>query len=140
MEIQTPIKKTWHAKHKEKMTYSDRIADSVSSFVGSWPFLIIQSAIILVWVAWNTIPGLPHFDAFPFILLTLVLSLQAAYAAPIIMMSQNRQSDRDRIQAMEDFETNVKAKEEIEKLITSLDRIEVEKLDKILAILDKTQK
>jgi hypothetical protein len=86
------------------------------------------------------IPGLPHFDAFPFILLTLVLSLQAAYAAPIIMMSQNRQSDRDRIQAMEDFETNVKAKEEIEKLITSLDRIEVEKLDKILAILNKTQK
>lgn len=140
MEIQTVSKKTWHTKHKEKMSYSDRIADSVSSFVGSWPFLIIQSAIILVWVAWNTIPGLPHFDEFPFILLTLVLSLQAAYAAPIIMMSQNRQSDRDRIQAMEDFETNVKAKEEIEKLITSLDRIEVEKLDKILALLDKAQK
>lgn len=140
METQAPFKKTWHSKHKEKMSYSDRIADAVSSFVGSWPFLIIQSCIIIVWIIWNSVPGLPHFDEAPFILLTLILSLQAAYAAPIIMMSQNRQSDRDRVQAMEDFETNVQAKEEIEKLITSLDRIEVEKLDKILAILDKTQK
>lgn len=141
MEIQTSaIRRTWHSKHKEKMSYSDRIADSVSSFVGSWPFLIIQSTIIVGWIAWNSIPGLPHFDEAPFILLTLILSLQAAYAAPIIMMSQNRQSDRDRVQAVEDYETNVQAKEEIEKLMRTLDRIEIEKLDKILATLDKTQK
>jgi uncharacterized membrane protein len=135
MEIHNE-KKTWHVKHKEKMSYSDRVSDSVSSFVGSWPFLIIQSSIIILWVIWNVVPGLPHFDPYPFILLTLVLSLQAAYAAPIIMMSQNRQTDRDRIQAMEDFETNVQAKQEIEKLMVSLDRIEVEKLDKIITLIN----
>ena len=78
-----------------------------------------------------------HWDAYPFILLNLLFSTQAAYAAPIIMMSQNRQSERDRANAEADYRTNIEAKIEIEELQKKLNAIEVEKLDKILEILRK---
>ena len=78
-----------------------------------------------------------HWDVYPFILLNLLFSTQAAYAAPIIMMAQNRQADRDRVHAEDDYETNRKAKEEIEQLQKRLNEIEVQKLDKILAALEK---
>jgi uncharacterized membrane protein len=78
-----------------------------------------------------------HWDVYPFILLNLVFSTQAAYAAPIIMMSQNRQSERDRIQAQSDYQTNVDAKLEIEALTIKLDKIETEKLDKIIEMLEE---
>lgn len=81
-----------------------------------------------------------HWDVYPFILLNLIFSTQAAYAAPIIMMAQNRQNDRDRYQAKEDYYTNVKAKKEIEELQKSLTRIELEKLDKIIELLNKLDK
>jgi uncharacterized membrane protein len=83
----------------------------------------------------NILAFVSHWDAYPFILLNLLFSTQAAYAAPIIMMAQNRQNERDRTQAIADFETNVGAKKEIEALQIRLDQIETEKLDKILAIL-----
>lgn len=76
-----------------------------------------------------------HWDPFPFILLNLLFSVQSAYAAPIIMMAQNRQSARDRIQAYDDYRTNVEAKEEIEELQIRLSRIETDKLDKIITML-----
>ncbi len=79
----------------------------------------------------------PHFDPYPHTFLTLILSLQAAYAAPIIMMAQNRAADRDRAQADEDYHTNLTAKEEIEDLQRNLARIENDKLDEILKILGK---
>lgn len=132
--------KDWHTKHDEERSPSQKLADEVASFVGSWKFLIIQSAIIVVWVIWNSVPFLPHFDEYPFILLTLALSLQAAYAAPVILMSQNRQSQRDHTQAEEDFRTNVEAKQEIEQLIKKLDSIELDKLDKIIRILEEGKK
>ena len=81
-----------------------------------------------------------HWDAYPFILLNLLFSTQAAYAAPIIMMSQNRQSERDRANAEADYRTNIEAKIEIEELQQKLNAIEVEKLDKILEILMKSEK
>jgi uncharacterized membrane protein len=80
-----------------------------------------------------------HWDPYPYILLNLVFSTQAAYAAPIIMMSQNRQSERDRTQAEADYKTNLEAKKEIEELLEKLNTIEIEKLDKILAILENTK-
>ena len=113
------------------------MSDSVASLVGSWTFLIWQTLLIVAWVIWNSIPGLPHFDTYPFIFLTLLLSLQAAYAAPIILMSQNRQGERDRAQASADYETNVGAKEEIEQIQIQLSRLEDEKLEEILSILRK---
>ena len=83
----------------------------------------------------NVIGFIYHWDVYPFILLNLVFSTQAAYAAPIIMMAQNRQSERDRYHAEQDFETNVEAKKEIEQLLKKLNTIEIEKLDKIMELL-----
>jgi len=90
-------------------------------------------------MAFNVIALVYHWDVYPFILLNLVFSTQAAYAAPIIMMAQNRQSQRDRVQADSDYNTNVAAKKEIEELMKRLDAIEFDKLDKIIRILEKMQ-
>ncbi len=132
--------RTWHELHSSKRTFGQRIADGISAGMGSWSFIIIQTLIVLVWMACNLIGFIRHWDPYPFILLNLLFSTQAAYAAPIIMMSQKRQNDRDRLQAMDDYQTNIEAKQEIEELQRRLNRIEVDKLDKILAILESKQK
>jgi uncharacterized membrane protein len=88
-------------------------------------------------MALNVVALVQHWDPYPFILLNLLFSTQAAYAAPIIMMAQNRQADRDRHQAEEDFETNLAAKKEIEALQMHLNQIDQEKLDRIISILEK---
>ena len=85
----------------------------------------------------NVIGLVYHWDAYPFILLNLIFSTQAAYAAPIIMMAQNRQNRRDRMQAENDYQTNIEAKKEIEALQIQLSKIEVEKLDIIIELLKK---
>ena len=96
-------------KVEQAPTRGARIADWVAKTVGSWRFIIIQSVILGVWIALNVIAYVQHWDPYPFILLNLVLSFQAAYAAPIIMMSQNRQSEIDRSHAEHDYRINVKA-------------------------------
>ncbi len=105
--------------------------------MGSWSFIIIQTLIVIVWMTLNIVGIFMQWDPYPFILLNLLFSTQAAYAAPIIMMSQNRAGERDRHHAEEDYRTNIEAKEEIEKLQRDLSRIENEKLNKILELLDK---
>lgn len=125
----------WHTKHEESLTVGDRLADSVANGMGSWRFIIFQSLFVVAWMTLNIIGFMRHWDAYPFILLNLIFSTQAAYAAPIIMMSQNRQSQRDRIQAKEDYVTNSEAKKEIEALQVQIARLETEKLDKIILIL-----
>ncbi len=130
-------KKNWHEKHKDEMSFGQRLADSVATGMGSWRFIIIQTVIVAIWMILNVIAYLDHWDPYPYILLNLLFSTQAAYAAPIIMMAQNRQSDRDRAQADADFKTNVEAKKEIEELQIRLNAIEVDKLDKILALLEE---
>lgn len=129
--------KTWHQKHKEKLTSGQKVADKVAGVIGSWSFILIQTVIIIFWIAINLTAYVKHWDPYPFILLNLLFSTEAAYSAPIIMMSQNRQSERDRIQANDDYVTNVEAKKEIEDLQKSLSRIENEKLDKIVKMLEK---
>lgn len=129
--------KTWHDTHREKATFGQRLADRVANGMGSWRFIIWQTVFVASWMIVNFIAFMHHWDPYPFILLNLLFSTQAAYAAPIIMMSQNRQSERDRAQAESDYRTNVAAKKEIEELMKRLDAIESEKLDKILGILTK---
>jgi len=136
MEKQT----NWHAKHTASLTLGGRIADIVAKGMGSWKFIIIQTIIVIVWMALNLVGFFYHWDVYPFILLNLLFSTQAAYAAPIIMMSQNRQNERDRMHAEEDYKTNVDAKKEIEALQIILKTIEVEKLDKIIQMLEKLDK
>jgi uncharacterized membrane protein len=133
------IAKNWHEKHDARLTIGQRIADKVASGMGSWGFIITQTIFVIIWMVVNVIGMLNHWDPFPFILLNLLFSTQAAYAAPIIMMAQNRQSDRDRYQAAEDFRTNVEAKNEIDELQAMLGRIEADKLDKIIKLLEEVK-
>lgn len=127
----------WHSKDQDERSFGDRFADFVAEGMGSWTFIIAQTIIVGAWITLNLIGFLNHWDPYPFILLNLLFSTQAAYAAPIIMMAQNRQADRDRIQAKADYETNLRAKEEIEEIQQKLAKIEIEKLDKIIALLEK---
>lgn len=127
--------KTWHEKHTASLAFGQRLADSVAKGMGSWRFIIIQSLIVVLWMGLNVVAFVRHWDVYPFILLNLLFSTQAAYAAPIIMMAQNRQGERDRAQADADFKTNVEAKQEIEQLLAKLNSIEIEKLDKIVEML-----
>ncbi len=136
-EVSPENKITWHEKHKQSMTLGDRIADSVANNMGSWRFIIIQTVIVILWMILNIVAFVSHWDAYPFILLNLIFSTQAAYAAPIIMMAQNRQNDRDRHQALSDYETNLKAKLEIEKLQKEISNMDNEKLEKIIQLLSE---
>ena len=131
------IQKNWHEEHNETLGFGSRLADLVANVMGSWRFIIVQTIFVLFWMTLNLIGYFYHWDAYPFILLNLVFSTQAAYAAPIIMMSQNRQSQRDRIQAQADYQTNLEAKLEIEALATKLNSLEVEKLDKMIVMLEE---
>ncbi len=110
--------------HEDKQTIGQRIADRFAGVMGSWKFIIIQSAILAFWVAWNCLAPIFHWDEYPFIFLNLALSFQAAYAAPIIMMSQNRASDKDRISAEIDHQVNIKAEVKTGLIMARLDDIE----------------
>jgi uncharacterized membrane protein len=105
------------------LTPGQRIADQVAATMGSWRFIVIQSALLVVWVAMNLTAYVHHWDPYPFILLNLALSFQAAYAAPFIMMSQNRQQEVDRREATNDYRVNVKAELEIELLHEKIDQL-----------------
>lgn len=133
-------KYNWHDKHSASLKTSDRIADAVANGMGSWRFIILQSIFVVIWMTLNIVGIIAHWDAYPFILLNLIFSTQAAYAAPIIMMSQNRQSQRDRIQAQEDYLTNIEAKKEIEAIQIQIRDLEVKKLDKIIRMLEELDK
>jgi uncharacterized membrane protein len=109
-------------QYQEGLKLGDRIADKVADFGGSWRFIILFGVCIVVWVAINSALLIARpFDPYPFILLNLFLSLIAAVQAPIIMMSQNRQEDRDRLRAENDYKVNLKAELEIRSLGERLD-------------------
>lgn len=105
----------------EQLTFGQRAADWIVAKVGSWGFIIGQSSILGIWAILNVTAWIQHWDPYPFILMNLVLSLQAAYTAPMIMMSQNRQAARDRIEAHNDYEINLKAEIEIRAIMDTLD-------------------
>ena len=110
------------------------MADKFATVMGSWHFIIIQSAILAVWVSLNVAGWVRQWDPYPFILLNLMLSFQAAYAAPIIMMSQNRQAMKDRLSAEHDYEVNLKAELEIEDLHAKLDALRQAQWEELLTI------
>lgn len=122
-----------HEKHKpivnvnevvnSQLTIGAKIADAVASGVGSWPFIIIQSMLLAAWIIFNTVNlvFIHKWDPYPYILLNLALSFQAAYAAPFVMMSQNRQAAKDRLTAENDYKTDVKGEQEICHILEHLD-------------------
>ena len=109
---------------EEQLTFGQRVADKVADTIGSWPFIIVQSIILITWIILNFFGWIHRWDPYPFILLNLMLSFQAAYAGPVIMMSQNRQAAKDRLAAEIDHEVNTKAELEIGNLIRRLDELE----------------
>ncbi|MDC7682297.1 DUF1003 domain-containing protein [Asticcacaulis sp. BYS171W] len=113
-----------------------RMADRVAAVVGSWTFLIVQSAILLSWIVLNSIAWIRGWDPYPFILLNLVLSFQAAFTAPIIMMSQNRQSEVDRQKAEADYHVNIKAEEDICGLHEKMDLLREQDVARLIGLLE----
>jgi uncharacterized membrane protein len=119
----------------------DRIADLVTEVVGSWKFIIIQSCLLMLWIVLNVLAVIGRCDPYPFILLNLALSFQAAYATPFILMSQNRQSEIDRDRAQQDLDCDLKAELEIELIHEKIDALkdrEIAELHRLLQIQAET--
>lgn len=101
---------------EEHLSFGQRVADRFAQVIGSWRFIIIQTALLSLWIVLNITAYVFRWDPYPFILLNLAMSFQAAYAAPILMMSQNRHAEKDSLQAKNDYEVNLKAELEIMQL------------------------
>lgn len=120
----------------ERLSFGQRMADKLAEFAGSWGFIISFSFIIITWIITNLYLITKPFDAFPFILLNLVLSCIAAIQAPIIMMSQNRQEDKDRERSIHEYEVNLKTELMLESLYKNLNRT----INKISKLEEKIEK
>jgi uncharacterized membrane protein len=120
----------------EKRTTGQRLADKVAEFGGSWTFIIVFGVILKVWVAFNSLLATRAFDPYPYIFLNLVLSMLAAVQAPIIMMSQNRQAAKDRLDASHDYEVNLKAEIEIMALHEKFDQL---RSNELRGLIEKQQ-
>lgn len=121
---------------QNQRTFGQKAADKITQIVGSWTFIIFQSVLMILWIILNIIAWVSHWDPYPFILLNLALSFQAAFTAPIILMSGNRELDRERKRAEADLATDRRSEREIQKIKNHLEIIEKEKIDKILQILN----
>ncbi len=122
--LRTRVTRNANEEQEDRLTLGDRIADQVASFGGSWSFIFLFGAILLVWIVLNSVQLLRHpFDPYPYILLNLFLSMLAAIQAPVIMMSQNRQSEKDRLRNDLDYQVNMKAELEITHLHRKMDQI-----------------
>lgn len=108
---------------KEKLTFGQKSADKLTSFVGSWAFMILLIVYIVIWVALNVYAIVNHWDPFPFIVLNLTLSSIAALQAPIILMSQNREMQKDRARGMRDYYVDKRTMREIQDMQKDLDEI-----------------
>ena len=125
---------------KAELTLGQIVADWVAARMGSWPFIIIQTMILFLWIVLNVTAVVMHWDPYPFILPNLALSFQAAYAAPFIMMSQNRQQDIDRKEAENDYHVNIKAELEIEALHQKIDALRENEIQLLTqTVVDLTQ-
>ena len=117
------------------LPFGAMLADAVAATVGSWRFIVIQTGLISAWISGNAVFGSGGWDPYPFILLNLLLSFQAAYTAPVIMMSQNRQADVDRDRAMADYQVNIRAEAEIALLHEKIDLMREQELMELTQLL-----
>jgi len=135
--LRTHVSRNVNVEAAEQMTLGQRVADKVADFGGSWTFILFFGAVMLVWVTINTAALFRnHFDPYPYILLNLFLSMIAAIQAPVIMMSQNRQAAKDRLQADQDYQVNLKAELEVAQLHRKLDHLH-ERLEQQWASLQR---
>jgi uncharacterized membrane protein len=121
--LETKVTKNINEAHDKKLTRGDILADKLASFAGSWVFISAFAIILAAWIGVNVLLGNRSYDPYPFILLNLILSCIAAMQAPIIMMSQNRQEEKDRLRSMNDFRINMKSEFLIEELYSKIDEM-----------------
>ncbi|SHJ10190.1 Protein of unknown function [Clostridium amylolyticum] len=121
--ISGKVSKDINQIHQKKLTLGDRASDKISDFVGSWPFILIGLGLIALWIILNIVGYFVHFDPYPFILLNLFLSCLAGIQAPIIMMAQNRQEEKDRLRAKNDYKVNLKSEIIVQDLHNKVDEI-----------------
>jgi len=117
-----------------KVTALERLTDTIAAFSGSLIFLALHGAWFLVWIAINTLPGLPAFDPFPFGLLTMCVSLEAIFLSVIVLLSQNRQASKDRIRADVEYDVNLKAELEVSHLHEKIDQLQAALLSRLQQI------
>ena len=138
-----PISEDINETFDDRQTFGERLADRVATFGGSWTFLIAFGLFLVVWTVLNLVLRRDAFDPYPFIFLNLMLSMIAAAQAPIIMMSQNRQAQKDRLDAGNDYQVNLKAEIEIMALLEKVEHLtarqeeQTEMIERLLA--DKGQ-
>lgn len=113
-------------EYSKQTRWPDKLADRIAAFGGSWSFILVFASFLIIWILINTLNFIKHFDPAPFILLNLILSFIAAFQAPIIMMSQNRQAAREKRESIIDFAINYKAELEVDDIQAHLHRIEDE--------------
>jgi uncharacterized membrane protein len=133
------ISKNINTSHKETLSLSDKVSDKLAKVAGSWAFIISFCAVLFVWITLNTLVLLKPFDPHPFILLNLVLSCIAAIQAPVILMSQNRQEEKDRIRSENDYKVNLKSELIVEDLHIKLDKL-ISNQEQIFLRLDSIDK
>jgi len=137
LQERTAISKNIGKEYTDQMTLGQKVADKVASFGGSWTFIGIFTGFLLFWVVLNVVlltVNRKTFDPYPFILLNLFLSMLAAIQAPVIMMSQNRQAEHDRLDAQHDYEVNLKAEIEILALHQKIDELKVQQWEALLTL------
>ncbi len=135
-----PISRNTNRQFAEEFTLGQKLADRVAAFGGSWTFIILFGSVLICWVALNTLILAKHgnaFDPYPYILLNLFLSMLAALQAPVIMMSQNRQAAKDRLDASHDYEVNLKAEMEIMALHEKLDGLREQQWRELILLQQK---
>ena len=131
-----PVARDSNAAFAQRLTFGERLADKVAAFGGSWAFILLFLVAMAVWMLLNIESAAP-FDPFPFILLNLLLSCVAALQAPVIMMSQNRQADKDRLDAHNDYEVNLKAELEILALHSKINELRESSFAELMAVQDR---
>ncbi|MCB2115369.1 MAG: DUF1003 domain-containing protein [Rhodobacteraceae bacterium] len=130
------ISRDVNAAYAKDLSLGDRVADRVAAFGGSWAFIGLFAGVIVLWVLANVWLLVRPVDPYPFVFLNLILSMVAAIQAPVIMMSQNRQAEKDRLAAEHDYEVNLKAELEIMSLHEKVDDIRMRQLEALFARLE----
>ncbi len=132
--LERKITKNINRVQRENLTLSEKMADNIAKFTGSWTFILTFLACLALWIAVNTYLLKKPFDIYPFILLNLILSCIAAIQAPVIMMSQNRQEEKDRLRSQNDYKTNLKSEIIIVDMHEKLDQLLVNQEDMLQRI------